>query len=84
MTIYRAIKPWQIHYPDPIRGAAGDRLEPLGVRPGDRVMLLAYNSPDWVLALWAVGSAGAVPVLGNRERASTASASAGAGGGGGG
>ena len=46
--------------------AAGDRLEPLGVRPGDRVMLLAYNSPDWVLALWAVWSAGAVPVLGNR------------------
>jgi acyl-CoA synthetase (AMP-forming)/AMP-acid ligase II len=46
--------------------AAGDRLAPLVVQPGDRVMLLAYNSPDWVLALWAVWSAGAVPVLGNR------------------
>ena len=29
-------------------------------------MLLAYNSPDWVVALWAIWSLGAVPVLGNR------------------
>lgn len=42
------------------------RLAAAGVQPGDRVVLLAYNSPDWVLALWAIWSAGAVPVLGNR------------------
>ena len=41
-------------------------LQRAGVQPGDRVVLLAYNSPDWVLALWAIWSAGAVPVLGNR------------------
>ncbi len=29
-------------------------------------MLLGYNSPDWVLALMAIWSLGAVPVLGNR------------------
>lgn len=46
--------------------AARTRLSPLGVRPGDRVVLLAYNSPDWVVALWAIWALGAVPVLGNR------------------
>jgi acyl-CoA synthetase (AMP-forming)/AMP-acid ligase II len=47
-------------------GAARERLLPKAIQPGDRVMLLAYNSPDWVLALWAIWSVGAVPVLGNR------------------
>lgn len=47
-------------------GAARELLARLGIRPGDRVMLLAYNSPEWVLALWAVWSLDAVPVLGNR------------------
>ena len=47
-------------------GPARERLRPLGIQPGDRVVLLAYNSPDWVLALWAIWSLGAVPVLGNR------------------
>ena len=47
-------------------GAARNRLRVLGIQPGDRVMVLAYNSPDWVLALWAIWSLGAVPVLGNR------------------
>ena len=46
--------------------SARERLQPLGIQPGDRVVLLAYNSPDWVLALWAIWSVGAVPVLGNR------------------
>lgn len=46
--------------------AARDILAELGIRRGDRVLLLAYNSPDWVLALWAIWSLGAVPVLGNR------------------
>ena len=45
---------------------ARDMLVPLGIQPGDRVLLLAYNSPDWVVALWAIWSLGAVPVLGNR------------------
>jgi acyl-CoA synthetase (AMP-forming)/AMP-acid ligase II len=46
--------------------AARTRLESLGVRRGARVVLLAYNSPDWVLALWTIWAVGAVPVLGNR------------------
>lgn len=46
--------------------AARNRLQPLGIQPRERVMLLAYNSPDWVVALWAIWSLGAVPVLGNR------------------
>lgn len=46
--------------------AARKRLEPLGIQPGERVVLLAYNSPDWVVSLWAIWALGAVPVLGNR------------------
>ena len=46
--------------------AARDMMVPLGIQPGDRVLLLAYNSADWVVALWAIWSLGAVPVLGNR------------------
>jgi long-chain acyl-CoA synthetase len=46
--------------------AARNRLQPLGIQPRDRVVLLAYNSPEWVVALWAIWSLGAVPVLGNR------------------
>ncbi|MBU3749085.1 MAG: acyl--CoA ligase, partial [Mycobacterium sp.] len=45
---------------------ARQRLLPPSIAPGDRVVVLAYNSPEWVLALWAIWSAGAVPVLGNR------------------
>ena len=47
-------------------GAARESLVPLNIQPGDRVVLLAYNSPDWMLSLWAIWSIGAVPVLGNR------------------
>ncbi len=47
-------------------GAARKRLQALDIKAGDRVGLLAYNSPDWMLALWAIWSVGAVPVLGNR------------------
>ena len=46
--------------------SARERLQPFGIQPGDRVVLLAYNSPDWMLCLWAIWSLGAVPVLGNR------------------
>lgn len=41
-------------------------LEDRGVRAGGHVLLHAYNSPDWVLALLASWRIGAVPVLGNR------------------
>jgi acyl-CoA synthetase (AMP-forming)/AMP-acid ligase II len=33
-----------------------------GVRPGDRVGLLAANSPEWVLTFWATVSLGAIAV----------------------
>jgi len=33
---------------------------------GKRVMLLAYNSPEYVLAVWAIWRAGGVPVMANR------------------
>ena len=46
--------------------SARKRLRAFDIGPGDRVALLAYNSPDWVLSLWAIWSLGAVPVLGNR------------------
>ena len=37
----------------------------LGVHRGDRVFILGWNGPDWVLNLWACIRIGAVPVLGN-------------------
>lgn len=36
-----------------------------GVTRGDRVLILGWNSPDWVLNAWACIRLGAVPVLGN-------------------
>ncbi|MHC9294084.1 class I adenylate-forming enzyme family protein [Mycobacterium sp. LTG2003] len=47
-------------------GPATEHLRSLGIRPGDRVLLFGYNSPEWVVALWALWLTGAVPVLGNR------------------
>lgn len=52
MATYRAIKPWQVHYPDPIRGAAGDRLA-LGRRDDEY--------PGWIWATAADGREGWVP-----------------------
>ncbi|MEU0498650.1 class I adenylate-forming enzyme family protein [Mycobacterium sp. NPDC006124] len=46
--------------------AARTHLSGLGIRPGDRVMVHGYNSPEWVVALWGLWLAGAVPVLANR------------------
>jgi steroid-24-oyl-CoA synthetase len=36
-----------------------------GVKPGDRVILLGWNSPEWIVNFWASVTAGAVPVLAN-------------------
>jgi long-chain acyl-CoA synthetase len=40
-------------------------LHGLGVRPGQRIMLLGFNQIEWVAAFWATQSLGAVAVLGN-------------------
>ncbi len=37
----------------------------IGVRAGDRVLLLGWNSPEWIVNFWASIQIGAVPVLGN-------------------
>ena len=46
MATYHAIKSWQVHYSDPIRGTAGDRLT-LGRRDDE--------FPGWVWATAADG-----------------------------
>ena len=46
--------------------AARPMLAALGVGAGDRVMVFGYNSPEWIVALWAAWGSGAVPVLANR------------------
>ena len=53
------------HFRSAVR-AARTHLVGLGLRPGDRVMVLGYNSPEWIVALWALWCSGAVPVLANR------------------
>ncbi len=45
---------------------AAEVLRNCGVHSGDRVLMLAYNSPAWVLGFWACWVVGAVPVLGSR------------------
>jgi long-chain acyl-CoA synthetase len=40
-------------------------LESLGVRPGDRVMLFAANSLEWVVTFWSVIRLGGIVVLAN-------------------
>ncbi|HEY2206050.1 MAG TPA: class I adenylate-forming enzyme family protein [Pseudonocardia sp.] len=49
--------------------AAADRLaarfHEAGLRPGDRLLLLAPNSPEWVISLWAGIKVGAIVALGN-------------------
>jgi acyl-CoA synthetase (AMP-forming)/AMP-acid ligase II len=36
-----------------------------GVQPGDRIVLLGWNSPEWIVNFWASVTVGAVPVLAN-------------------
>lgn len=40
-------------------------LAALGVQPGDRIVLLGWNGPEWVVNFWACLLVGAVPVLAN-------------------
>jgi acyl-CoA synthetase (AMP-forming)/AMP-acid ligase II len=48
-----------------VASAAGVLAVEYGVAPGDRVAILAANSPDWVITFWAAVSLGAVAVAGN-------------------
>ena len=47
-----------------VRAKVGE-LDGCGVKRGDRVFILGWNSPEWVVNFWACLSAGAVPVLAN-------------------
>ena len=53
----------RISYADHFRAVASLASElsaRYGIGPGDRVAILAANSPDWVIAFWAAASLGAV------------------------
>lgn len=52
-------------FTDAVNAGVGE-LRDSGVQPGDRIMVYAYNSPQWVIALWSSWHSGAVPVLANR------------------
>lgn len=45
--------------------AVATELARRGIGPGDRVLLLAANSPEWVVAFWATLRAGAIIAPGN-------------------
>ena len=45
--------------------AKATELAAQGVQRGDRVFLIGFNSPEWVVNFWACLSAGLVPVLAN-------------------
>ncbi|MGO8893522.1 MAG: AMP-binding protein, partial [Streptosporangiaceae bacterium] len=47
-----------------VDGVAG-HLAARGLGPGDRLLLLAANSPEWVISLWAGLRLGAVVAPGN-------------------
>ncbi len=46
-------------------GRVAGKLAEQGLKPGDRLLLLAPNSPEWVTAFWAGIRAGAIVTLGN-------------------
>ena len=53
---------------DELRRAVANKsraLANLGVGHGDRVFLLGWNSPEWIVNFWACLAAGAIPVLAN-------------------
>ncbi|MEA2169994.1 MAG: steroid-24-oyl-CoA synthetase [Solirubrobacteraceae bacterium] len=45
--------------------ALAHRLVELGLRPGDRLLILAANSPEWIISLWAGLALGAIVAPGN-------------------
>ncbi|WP_435225758.1 class I adenylate-forming enzyme family protein [Streptomyces sp. Tue6028] len=45
--------------------AKAAELASAGLGRGDRVLLLGWNSPEWITNFWACVTAGAVPVLAN-------------------
>ena len=45
--------------------AAASHLRGRGIGRGDRVLLLGFNTVEWMVAFWALQSLGAVAVLGN-------------------
>jgi acyl-CoA synthetase (AMP-forming)/AMP-acid ligase II len=53
---------------DGLHRAASDKarvLTELGLGQGDRVLVLGWNGPAWIVNFWGVLAAGGVPVLGN-------------------
>jgi len=51
-----------------LRRGAADKARQLvdaGIREGERVVLLGWNSPDWIMNFWACILIGTVPVLAN-------------------
>ena len=48
--------------PDMVRGASYRLSKKLGIRSGDRVAILAANSPEWVISFFAVTFLGAIAV----------------------
>jgi acyl-CoA synthetase (AMP-forming)/AMP-acid ligase II len=50
---------------DAVAAVAALLADEYTVQPGDRVAILAANSPDWVIACWASISLGAIAVAGN-------------------
>ncbi|MFD6277221.1 class I adenylate-forming enzyme family protein [Streptomyces sp. NPDC060209] len=45
--------------------AKAEELAGAGVGRGDRVLLLGWNSQEWIINFWACAAVGAVPVLAN-------------------
>jgi acyl-CoA synthetase (AMP-forming)/AMP-acid ligase II len=45
--------------------AKAAELSVLGLKPGDRVFVLGWNSPEWIVNFWACLCSGFVPVLAN-------------------
>jgi acyl-CoA synthetase (AMP-forming)/AMP-acid ligase II len=53
---------------DDMRGAVDAKVAELkacGVKRGDRIFLVGWNGPEWVVNFWACLCAGAIPVLAN-------------------
>lgn len=50
---------------DVLSDAVATGLHELGVRADDRVAIFAFNSPEWLMAYFAVAKLGAVPVTVN-------------------